>query len=133
MISPGIPADLTRGDELLLAPIRSRRFGFAKGTWMPTFALRHVRDVLRLKSAGIPPQIADDRSVAAIASKAPIVNADDGQTISSKRGPSSYDSKQPFALDSQPTRYKREIRMPAGMVLIPPLENRKLDRKHHQI
>jgi hypothetical protein len=26
-----------------------------------------------------------------------------------------------------------EIRMPARMVLIPPLENRKLGRKHHQI
>lgn len=31
-------------------------FGFAKGTWMPTerLAMRHVRDVIRLRSAGMP-------------------------------------------------------------------------------
>ena len=167
-------------------------------------------------------EIADDRSVAAIASKGPIVNADNGQRISSKRCPPSYNPKQRIVADRQhqsfrearcwsaaqyqpqvvddaiqPCRPARpgwenivpepfgenppptmrhlanepprdhaepyflactgqirsliksdesltlsitnpigtsdEIRMPARMVLIPPLENRKLGRKHHQI
>src|SRR6266702_909044 len=49
MISPG----MTRS---LLAPIRSCLSALRRGTWMPTerFAMRHVRDVIRLKSAGMP-------------------------------------------------------------------------------
>jgi hypothetical protein len=34
---------------------------------------------------------------------------------------------------TNPLGTRDEIRMPARMVLIPPLENRKLGRKHHQI
>src|ERR1700758_1496273 len=49
MMSPGVPRPL-------LAPIRSRLSALRRGTWMPTerFAMRHVRDVIRLKSAGMP-------------------------------------------------------------------------------
>src|ERR1700756_5339843 len=48
MMSPGVPRPL-------LAPIRSRLSALRRGTWMPTerFAMRHVRDVIRLKSAGM--------------------------------------------------------------------------------
>jgi hypothetical protein len=46
-------------------------------------------------------EIADDRSVAAIASKGPIVNADNGQRISSKRCPPSYNPKQRIVADRQ--------------------------------
>src|SRR6266581_83880 len=40
----------------LLAPIRSRLSALRRGTWMPTerLAMRHVRDVIRLKAAGMP-------------------------------------------------------------------------------
>ena len=49
MMSPG-------GDEASSGSATVPPFGFAKGTWMPTerFAMRHVRDVIRLKSAGMP-------------------------------------------------------------------------------
>src|ERR1700758_474134 len=49
MMSPG-------GDEASSGSDTVPPFGFAKGTWMPTerFAMRHVRDVIRLKSAGMP-------------------------------------------------------------------------------
>src|SRR5207245_2090892 len=49
MISPGVTRPL-------LAPIRSRLSALRRRTWMPTerFAMRHVRDVMRLKSAGMP-------------------------------------------------------------------------------
>ncbi|MDA9392519.1 hypothetical protein WN73_18460 [Bradyrhizobium sp. CCBAU 45394] len=49
MISPGMM-------RLLLAPIRSRLSALRRGTWMPTerLAMRHARDVIRLKSAGMP-------------------------------------------------------------------------------
>src|ERR1700737_5593703 len=49
MMSPG-------GARPLLAPIRSRLSALRRGTWMPTerLAMRHVRDVIRLKSAGMP-------------------------------------------------------------------------------
>jgi hypothetical protein len=46
-------------------------------------------------------EIADDRSVAAIASKGPIVDADNGQRISSKRCPPSYNPKQRIVADRQ--------------------------------
>src|SRR3984893_15974579 len=48
-----MPPGVTRP---LLAPIRSRLSALRRGTWMPTerFAMRHVRDVIRLKSAGMP-------------------------------------------------------------------------------
>src|ERR1700693_5619041 len=49
MMSPGVTRPL-------LAPIRSA-FRLCEGaTWMPTerLAMRHVRDVIRLKSAGMP-------------------------------------------------------------------------------
>src|SRR5229473_729908 len=48
MISPGVMRPL-------LAPIRSRLSALRRGTWMPTerLAMRHVRDVIRLKSAGM--------------------------------------------------------------------------------
>ncbi|WP_456779909.1 helix-turn-helix domain-containing protein [Bradyrhizobium sp. USDA 3315] len=49
MMSPGVTRPL-------LAPIRSRLSALRRGTWMPTerFAMRHARDVIRLKSAGMP-------------------------------------------------------------------------------
>jgi hypothetical protein len=49
MISP-------RGDEASSGSAAVPPFGFAKGARMPTerFAMRHVRDVIRLKSAGMP-------------------------------------------------------------------------------
>src|SRR5258708_35758310 len=49
MMSPGVTRPL-------LAPIRSRLSALRRGAWMPTerFAMRHVRDVIRLKSAGMP-------------------------------------------------------------------------------
>src|ERR1700686_760093 len=49
MMSPGVTRPL-------LAPIRSRLSALRRGTWMPTerYAMRHVRDVIRLKSAGMP-------------------------------------------------------------------------------
>src|SRR5258708_38081189 len=49
MMSPGVTRPL-------LAPIRSRLSALRRGTWMPTerLAMRHVRDVIRLKSAGMP-------------------------------------------------------------------------------
>src|ERR1700732_2294929 len=49
MMSPGVTSPLR-------APIRSRLSALRRGTWMPTerFAMRHVRDVIRLKSAGMP-------------------------------------------------------------------------------
>src|SRR5260370_927301 len=48
MMSPGVMRPL-------LAPIRSRLSALRRGTWMPTerLAMRHVRDVIRLKSAGM--------------------------------------------------------------------------------
>jgi hypothetical protein len=49
MMSPG-------ATRPLLAPLRSHLSALRRGTWMPTerFAMRHVRDVIRLKSAGMP-------------------------------------------------------------------------------
>src|ERR1700736_3376477 len=49
MMSPGVTRPL-------LAPIRSRLSALRRGIWMPTerLAMRHVRDVIRLKSAGMP-------------------------------------------------------------------------------
>src|SRR5260370_22483083 len=49
MMSPGVTRPL-------LVPIRSRLSALRRGTWMPTerLAMRHVRDVIRLKSAGMP-------------------------------------------------------------------------------
>src|SRR5215470_13561297 len=49
MMSPGVTRPL-------LAPIRSRLSALRRGTWMPTerFAMRHVRDVIKLKSAEMP-------------------------------------------------------------------------------
>src|ERR1700682_6782161 len=49
MMSPGVTRPL-------LAPIRSRLSALRRGTWMPTerYAMRHVRDVIRLKSDGMP-------------------------------------------------------------------------------
>jgi hypothetical protein len=49
MMSPGVTRPL-------LAPLRSHLSALRRGTWMPTerFAMRHVRDVIRLKSAGMP-------------------------------------------------------------------------------
>src|SRR5258708_7980927 len=49
MMSPGVTRPL-------LAPIRSRLSALRRGPWMPRerFAMRHVRDVIRLKSAGLP-------------------------------------------------------------------------------
>ncbi|MGY4179196.1 hypothetical protein ACVIHH_004487 [Bradyrhizobium sp. USDA 4518] len=49
MMSPGVTRPL-------LAPIRSRLSALRRETWMPTerLAMRHVRDVIRLKSAGMP-------------------------------------------------------------------------------
>src|SRR5215468_6010711 len=48
MMSPGVTRPL-------LAPLRSHLSALRRGTWMPTerFAMRHVRDVIRLKSAGM--------------------------------------------------------------------------------
>ena len=46
-------------------------------------------------------EIADNRSVAAIASESPIVNADNGQRISSKCRPPSYNPKQRIVADRQ--------------------------------
>jgi hypothetical protein len=46
-------------------------------------------------------EIADNRSVAVIASKSPIVNADNRQRISSKRRPPSYNPKQRIIADRQ--------------------------------
>jgi hypothetical protein len=61
LISPTIPRlsrppfrdDVARGDE---ASSGSATVPLRRGTWMPTerFAMRHVRDVIRLKSAGMP-------------------------------------------------------------------------------
>src|SRR5260221_12211001 len=47
MMSPGVTRPL-------LVPIRLS--ALRRGTWMPTerLAMRHVRDVIRLKSAGMP-------------------------------------------------------------------------------
>src|SRR5580704_16876313 len=49
MMSPGVTRPL-------LAPLRSRLSALRRGTWMPTerLAMRHLRDVIRLKSAGMP-------------------------------------------------------------------------------
>src|SRR5216684_2752835 len=49
MMSPGVTRPL-------LAPIRSRLSALRRGTWMPTerLVMRHVRDVMRLKAAGMP-------------------------------------------------------------------------------
>src|SRR6266702_1033533 len=49
MMSPGVTRPL-------LAPIWSRLSALRRGTWMPTerLAMRHVRDVMRLKAAGLP-------------------------------------------------------------------------------
>src|SRR6202795_197851 len=49
MMSPGVTRPL-------LVPLRSRLSALRRGTWMPTerLAMRHVRDVIRLKSAGMP-------------------------------------------------------------------------------
>src|SRR6202049_1710622 len=49
MMSPGVTRPL-------LVPQRSRLSALRRGTWMPTerLAMRHVRDVIRLKSAGMP-------------------------------------------------------------------------------
>src|ERR1700719_4286460 len=49
MMSPGVTRPL-------LVPLRSRLSALRKGTWMPTerLAMRHVRDVIRLKAAGMP-------------------------------------------------------------------------------
>src|SRR3979409_1546716 len=49
MMSPGVTRPL-------LVPIRFRLSALRRGTWMPTerLAMRHVRDVIRLKSAGMP-------------------------------------------------------------------------------
>jgi hypothetical protein len=49
-------------------------------------------------------EIADNRSVAAIASKSPIVNADNGQRISSKCRPPSYNPKQRIVADRSISR-----------------------------
>src|ERR1700722_6611283 len=46
-------------------------------------------------------EIADNRSVAAIASKSPIVNADNGQRISPKRRPPAYNPKQRIVANRQ--------------------------------
>jgi hypothetical protein len=48
-----------------------------------------------------PLEIADNRSVVAIASKSPIVDADDGQRIGSRRRPPSYNPKQRIVADRQ--------------------------------
>lgn len=44
-----------RGDEASSGSDTVPHFAFAKGTWMPTerLAMRHVRDVIRLRSAGM--------------------------------------------------------------------------------
>src|ERR1700680_1177919 len=49
MMSPGVTRPL-------LVPQRSRLSALRRGTWMPTerLAMRHVRDVIRLKSARMP-------------------------------------------------------------------------------
>src|SRR6266702_2685075 len=49
MVSPG-------GDEASSGSDTVRLSALRRGTWMPTerFAMRHVRDVIRLKSAGMP-------------------------------------------------------------------------------
>src|SRR4030088_799168 len=49
MMSPGVTRPL-------LVPIRFRLSALRRGTWMPTErpAMRHVRDVIRLKAAGMP-------------------------------------------------------------------------------
>src|ERR1700704_2791210 len=49
LMSPGVTRPL-------LVPIRFRLSALRRGTWMPTerLAMRHVRDVIRLKSAGMP-------------------------------------------------------------------------------
>src|SRR6202045_1867389 len=49
MMSPGVTRPL-------LAPLRSRHSALRRGTWMPTerLGMRHVRDVIRLKWAGMP-------------------------------------------------------------------------------
>ncbi|MCP1850212.1 hypothetical protein ACVI1K_007734 [Bradyrhizobium sp. USDA 4508] len=46
-------------------------------------------------------EIADNRSVAAIASKSPIINADNRQRIRSKRRPPSHNPKQRIVSDRQ--------------------------------
>src|SRR5713101_7814451 len=45
-----------RGDAASSGSDTVPPFGFAKGTWMPTerLVMRHVRDVMRLKAAGMP-------------------------------------------------------------------------------
>src|ERR1700750_1262184 len=49
MMSPGVTRPL-------LAALTSGLSALRRGTWMPTerLAMRHVRDVIRLKSAGMP-------------------------------------------------------------------------------
>src|ERR1700719_3583601 len=51
MMSPGVTRPV-------LAPLRSHLSALRRGTWMPTerLAMRHVRDVIRLKAAGMPPR-----------------------------------------------------------------------------
>src|SRR6266852_2572325 len=53
---PPFRNDVARVTRPLLAPIWSRLSALRRGTWMPTerLAMRHVRDVIRLKSAGMP-------------------------------------------------------------------------------
>jgi hypothetical protein len=63
----------------------------------------NCRDLAIWKQGYDPPplEIADNRSVAAIASKGPIVDADDGQRIGSSGRPPSYNPKQRIVADRQ--------------------------------
>src|ERR1700736_3114916 len=55
MISPGIRDDLARLSGASAGPIRVRSFGFCTGERMPAerIAMRQVREVLRLTTAGV--------------------------------------------------------------------------------
>src|SRR6266704_2809911 len=53
---PPFRNDVAHRDEASSGSDTVPLFGLAKGTWMPTerLAMRHVRDVIRLRSAGMP-------------------------------------------------------------------------------
>jgi hypothetical protein len=81
----------------------------------------NCRDLAIWKQGYDPPplEIADNRSVTAIASKGPIVDADDGQRMGSSGCPPSYNPKQRIVADRQISRLAK---LAAGL---PPSANPK--------